>query len=716
MCAKILHVLHLPVSESALVGFGSWEEVVLLSSCPVDPPLLLACFKADWQTTPISAVKLLKDPGDIDASLFARGISVRPRLVLLKYPHETHRGRGRMLHREWIDHSLFRRWKRACNSRHNQSCCVSLAISRPRKVMPHLLIDIWRECLVPAEDDHTYVVLSYVWGETPFFRTVSANLPLLQQIHSFSAQSRTATIPRTIRDAMGVVNMLGERYLWVDSLCIVQDDKEEVRDQIKNMASIFANACVTIVAAQGIDAQSGLRGVRSVSHARDLPPRIFKFGHQSIVHRRWNPYAVTKWEQRGWTFQEDLFSACKIIFQNETVRWECTSATWHEDIEELRDAGGSSDWGTKHRKIFSVSWPDLARYGRLVESFAGRMFTFPEDVLAAFAGVTNTLTHTFAGGFLYDLPVLFFDVVLLWEPQRTIQRRFPTKSLDTCLPSWSWVGWYGSVDTARWGSGMEFLRYSPHSVGVLKVERIIPITQWYCGDHKNTSRRLVETTWQLYKNSALHGQECFIPGWRRFPYVEDLRKEQNDGYSYPSDEPPKYIYKHESDAQSEFWYPIPLCDPAEVPPIHPPNRLLFCRTQRGWLYLGEGTVRYQDPLIVSLFDEQCGWAGVLRLHEETHDPEASQMLAQQGGAKREPCELVAISRGYAYNDGDAEYGPEILDEWNLPERPKEGIKYEYYNVLQIEWQDQVAYRKALGRVRKDVWESSTLEWIDLTLG
>jgi hypothetical protein len=76
--------------------------------------------------------------------------------------------------------------------------------------------------------------------------------------------------------------------------------------------------------------------------------------------------------------------------------------------------------------------------------------------------------------------------------------------------------------------------------------------------------------------------------------------------------------------------------------------------------------------------------------------------------------VVEISRGYAY-EGKVALG---MDEWFHSDRPKlpEGEKYEFVNVLWIEWEKGIAYRKALGRVMKSAWEAQKLDWIDLVLG
>jgi hypothetical protein len=80
----------------------------------------------------------------------------------------------------------------------------------------------------------------------------------------------------------------------------------------------------------------------------------------------------------------------------------------------------------------------------------------------------------------------------------------------------------------------------------------------------------------------------------------------------------------------------------------------------------------------------------------------------------ELCELVTISQGYFYEKWKLSLFE--IDEWKHKERPRESEKYEFYNVLWVEWQDGIAYRKACGRVMKSAWECQELEWVDLVLG
>jgi hypothetical protein len=84
------------------------------------------------------------------------------------------------------------------------------------------------------------------------------------------------------------------------------------------------------------------------------------------------------------------------------------------------------------------------------------------------------------------------------------------------------------------------------------------------------------------------------------------------------------------------------------------------------------------------------WAGIIYLHEDALEYVSS---SYESGIQ---CELVAISLGEAYNG----IGELNLAEWEMEERPKSTPKYEFYNVLWIEWKRRIAYRKGIGRVVK----------------
>jgi hypothetical protein len=190
-------------------------------------------------------------------------------------------------------------------------------------------------------------------------------------------------VPQTIADAISLVRLLEERYLWVDALCIVQDDEETKHDQITNMASIFTNATVTIIAKQGKDVNYGLRGLRGISHPRDFPQNIFEIepGFSISQCRDMQNYGTPQWSKRGWTYQEELFSKRKLIFFYDSIQWKCGCSSFSEDLVTdnllrrfLFNANGQM-------VVLSNHFPDFNGYERLVNEYNSRKLTHPEDAV-----------------------------------------------------------------------------------------------------------------------------------------------------------------------------------------------------------------------------------------------------------------------------------------------------------------------------------------------
>ena len=110
--------------------------------------------------------------------------------------------------------------------------------------------------IVSLPGNARYLALSYVWGKMPFIQLTKSNAEMLKRKGSLKEQK----LPRTIEDAINLVSLLDERYLWVDALCIVQDDIVSKMEQIAQMDRIYLCAALTIVSAGGTEANSGLSG------------------------------------------------------------------------------------------------------------------------------------------------------------------------------------------------------------------------------------------------------------------------------------------------------------------------------------------------------------------------------------------------------------------------------------------------------------------------
>ena len=213
-------------------------------------------------------------------------------------------------------------WLRKCDDEHGGKCRRPFGMDPSSLGHPRLLIDVQRNCLVETGKLNQYACLSYVWGGAKTLKTAQATLQEL--LEEGSLQKRRDQIPKTIRNTISLIDQLGIRYLWVDSLCIVQDDHQSKHEQIQAMAGIYANAYVTIIASNGWDANHGLRGIQGITEPRHLSSFLKSDFEESL-----QPYSSI-WYSRGWTFQEMVFSPRKIMFQYQLAVWECNEISWHE--------------------------------------------------------------------------------------------------------------------------------------------------------------------------------------------------------------------------------------------------------------------------------------------------------------------------------------------------------------------------------------------------
>ena len=148
-------------------------------------------------------------------------------------------------------------WLGNCEHDHGETCNTEPKQSEDIRI---LLVDVVDKRLVLESSTCRYLALSYVWGGVSMLRTLKSNLQKYSVVASLDPQN--PDIPKTISDAMYLVLALGERYLWVDSLCIVQDDTKQKHYYISRMDVIYSKAFATIGALSGKDANAGLPGIR----------------------------------------------------------------------------------------------------------------------------------------------------------------------------------------------------------------------------------------------------------------------------------------------------------------------------------------------------------------------------------------------------------------------------------------------------------------------
>ena len=594
---------------------------------------------------------------------------------------------GRAFDAQQVDVTLLRRWIGCCQASHGAKC---LSSELPPPLHHIFLVDVEAGCLVHIPADSRYIALSYVWGSAATPQATKSNLTYLKRPGSVKADGGALKIPNTIRDAMRLVSLLGERYLWVDTFCIVQDDEETKQRSLKSMASIYANAYFTIVAADGKDLNHGLRGIGGNAKPRNVSCGIIRFhdGQEMIAHR---PRPVdledTVWGSRGWTYQEGLFSRRVLVF-NGLVSWICRRSVWEEDVcsptEEV-------EYALKHEpRSWTLGlaaqiprWPDLERWADFVVQFNQRKLTFDEDVVDAFSGATSAFNRRFSGGILWGIPEMFFDYCILWKPRSALRRR--TSPSAATLPSWSWVGWKGEIILV---GAWPIINNNPRTDN--QFVRIQPMVEWYKTRTLTTNPVSVKNTYHHIQRTYSNSETKELPaGWTQSMYSE--------GTPY---------YTHSTVPSIRFRYPMPLANDGIESLPNNQERFLSFRAQRAWLFLGPNSIPAHPSwtcCILCLVDKGANWAGTLRLGT----------LSSDRPPTGESCELIALTQATILNSSVYGY---LLDEWEMPERPSDSEFYTFYNVMYIEWENGIAYRRGVGTVYKEMWESQALEEIDVILG
>jgi hypothetical protein len=202
-----------------------------------------------------------------------------------------------------IDLDIVRRWLNLCERWH--SGCVQTSGNSEdstgydcSNVAAIRVVDVQQLCIVD-ELATKYLTLSYVWGDVPTLRLTKENLPYLTSEKSL--QSLWSAVPRTITDAIELVRSLGQRYLWVDTLCLVSNDHFDMERGIQRMDLIYEYSYLNIIAAAGPDASSGLPGIGYAS--RNLNQKIEEIRpglSLGICHSLFSYMACSRYTSRGW--------------------------------------------------------------------------------------------------------------------------------------------------------------------------------------------------------------------------------------------------------------------------------------------------------------------------------------------------------------------------------------------------------------------------------
>ncbi|KAL0952381.1 hypothetical protein HGRIS_006658 [Hohenbuehelia grisea] len=360
--------------------------------------------------------------------------------------------------------------------RHHEYC--------PRPAAEPLLPDRIIDCQDPANPRlvsndtamcSRYLALSYVWGGPQPHSTNEHN------VEAYHEKIDPTSLPRTIRDAITLTHAYNIRYLWVDSLCIIQDSASDKTKQLPQMVRIYSDAYFTIIAASARNANEGFLQPR-LPVEDDKPDPFFPIWSPS--HQRLGTFSLggigiytvgdpaqhapilspdqDPVHSRGWCLQEWFLSPRAVAYTSRTLQYHCRTQTQNvgnSRYESLRfvNAVGRSNFyqllqmdlraedvfvhglldGSRSKEYVSGvlrAWRDI-----LVE-YTRRSVTQGPDKLVAFAGVAERFhalrkSRYFAG--IWE-DTLLLDLLWSTRPNRELH------AMEYQAPSWSWA----AVNTA----------------------------------------------------------------------------------------------------------------------------------------------------------------------------------------------------------------------------------------------------------------------------
>lgn len=358
-----------------------------------------------------------------------------------------------------------RAWLQECLENHRH-CEKSNWISVPRRLVDLNHVDIRVETgFVRLVDTETireeaklttlkYACLSHCWGQSQLITTKVSNLSGYRQGIPFSI------LPKTFQEAIIVALKLEVSYIWIDSLCIIQDSTADWEEQSEHMAGIYCNAHFTIAASRAKGSQDGCFTVKPSQHiGQEFRVRDTRNeSSTSVIVRKPIDHNVLPLLKRGWVFQERFLSKRVIHFTNEEIVWECKERTTCECSHALTawHSGDSLDSKAAHHSSLRSASPTILddTWRAMVMKYTKLNLTFERDIFPALSGLaqdTKLSAKRIRGRYLWkSVPWEYcagmwehsMPIDLLWRVYGSLSAPRPK---EWRAPSWSWASTASAV-------------------------------------------------------------------------------------------------------------------------------------------------------------------------------------------------------------------------------------------------------------------------------
>ncbi|KAI1114936.1 HET-domain-containing protein [Nemania sp. NC0429] len=296
-----------------------------------------------------------------------------------------------------------------------------------------------------------YIALSHPWGDKAEHNHYCTTQ---ETIAHHKAGIDIGVLPHTFKDAIQVTRKLGLRYLWIDSLCIIQGAGGDFEYEAKRMETVFSSAYCVIAATCASGASSGFLRSRPdrkvVRLERPGEPPLYVCESIDNFQRDVIEGPLNK---RGWVLQERALARRTIYFTKNQTYWECGEGVRCETMARMRNNQAALLGDPKFPKVATDSTKGgrIRLYELLYKQYSTLEFTRSYDRPLAIAGLEQRLIHAFSTQGGYGVFARYFGRGLLWQRDVTLVPHamkpieFP-KSQKYKVPSWSWMAYEGAIN------------------------------------------------------------------------------------------------------------------------------------------------------------------------------------------------------------------------------------------------------------------------------
>ena len=282
---------------------------------------------------------------------------------------------------------------------------------------------------------------------------------LEENVGAFFNDIDFTSLSKSFQDAIIITRMLGIQYLWIDSLCIIQDSRLDWQRESVTMARVYENSWCNIMATQ---AEDGRGGCFSNQISQNIAPFTSQFGMSGRTYEFWTEEAWngnisnSKLLSRAWVVQERVLSQRLLHFAKDQMFWECSEVRACESIPNgitgQEPKPGLNQIGLQPGQgVYAAQFNTRYTFWKqLVALYSVCALTKPEqDKLVAISGIARKIGEPeeyLAGLWRQNLPLDLLWGVQEEEEEEEKKETAPLLPSTYRAPSWSWAKLDKEVD------------------------------------------------------------------------------------------------------------------------------------------------------------------------------------------------------------------------------------------------------------------------------